>query len=49
MTIKDKRAFCDAVNKYGKEYKHQVMELIEICRGFSMDPQSPRQVVELQK
>lgn len=47
--IKDKKAVCDDVNKYGKEYKYRVMELIEICRGFSIDPQSPGQVVELQK
>lgn len=45
----DKWTFCAAVNKNGKKHKHQIMELIKCCRDFSMDPQSPPQVIRLQR
>ena len=47
--MSDKWTFCTTVNKNGKKHKHQIMELIKICREFSMDPQSPHQVIRLQR
>jgi hypothetical protein len=47
--MSDKWTFSASVNKNGKKFKYQIMELIKICRSFSMDPQSPHQVVRLQR
>jgi hypothetical protein len=45
----DVKQFCYSVNKKGKNYRNQAMELIQICRDLSaVSEQSPDQDLRLQ-